>query len=144
MSSQARNILTDIRDTLRAADLFAAVTIGPDADSTQIPRAEVNLIGVDESLADDSPTGRFYTLRAKVCVHVRCHKPSDAFARALDLAASACETLLTDRFRTNRCRDLSTGKATETGPLKIEPKVKKPYLAVAFEIRCNFELEEAQ
>lgn len=144
MSSQARNILTNIRDTLRAADLFAVVTIGPDANSAQIPRAEVNLISVDESPANDSPTGRFCALRAKVCVHVRCHKPSDAFARALDLAASTCEALLTDRFRNNRCIDLPTGKATETGPLKIEPKVKKPYLAVAFEIRCNFESEGSQ
>ncbi|MCK4626069.1 MAG: hypothetical protein KAV00_12205 [Phycisphaerae bacterium] len=144
MSSQARNILIDIRDTLRVADLFAAVTIGTDADSAQIPRAEVNLIGVDESLATDSPSGRWYVLRAKVCVHVRCHNTSDAFARALDLSASACEALLADRFRTNMCMDLPTGKATETGPLKIEPKVKKPYLAVTFEIRCNFESEASQ
>ena len=139
MSSQVHDILTDIRDTLRTSDLFASVTIGPNADSAQIPRAEVNLIGVDESRADDSPTGKWCTLRAKVCVHVRCHNPPDAFARALDLAASACEALLTDRFRNNRCRDLPKGKATETGPLKIEPKVKKPYLAVMFEVRCNFE-----
>ncbi len=144
MSSKARDILTNIRDTLRVSDIFADVTIGPDSDSAQIPRAEVNLIGVDESPANDRPTGKFCTLRAKVCVHVQCHKPSNAFARALDLAASACEALLTDRFRNDDCRDLPTGKATETGPLKIEPKVKKPYLAVTFEIRCNFESEEAQ
>ena len=139
MSSTTGDILTDICQTLRDGGEFAAVTVGPDNNAARWPRAEVILVSVAESQADDKPEGRWCTMKAKVCIHVRSDEPADAFARATDLAESAREALLTDRFRSQHCRDLPTGKATETGPLKVESKVKAPYLAVAFEVRCNFE-----
>ena len=139
MSSTAGDILTDICQVLRADDEFAAVTIGPDNNAARWPRAEVILVSVAESHADDNPTGRWCTLKAKVRIHVRCDDPAEAFARAAGLAESAGETLLADRFRSESCRDLPAGKATAIGPLKVEPKVKEPYLAVAFEVLCNFE-----
>ncbi len=139
MSSTSGDILTDIYQTLRSDGEFAAVTIGPDNNAARWPRAEVILVSVDESQADDIPTGRWCTMKAKVCIHVRCDKPAEAFARAMGLAESAGEALLDDRFRSQNCRDLPTGKATAIGPLKVEPKVKEPYLAVAFEVCCNFE-----
>ncbi|MDY7011543.1 MAG: hypothetical protein SVV80_12450 [Planctomycetota bacterium] len=139
MSSTPGNILTDICQTLRSDGEFEAVTIGSDNNAVRWPRAEVILVSVDETAACDKPTGRWCTLKVKVCIHVRCDEPDGAYARATELAESAAEALLTDRFRNQNCRDLPTGKATSIGPLKVEPKVKEPYLAVAFEVRCNFE-----
>ncbi len=139
MSSTSGDILTDICQTLRTGGEFAAVTIGPDNDAARWPRAEVILVSVDETQAEDMSEGRWCTLKAKVCIHVRCDEPAETLARATGLAESAAEAILTDRFRSQSCRDLPTGKATSIGPLKVEPKVKEPYLAVAFEVRCNFE-----
>ncbi len=142
MSSTSGDILTDICQTLRTGGEFAAVTIGPDNNAARWPRAEVILVSVDETQADDMSEGRWCTLKAKVCIHIRCDPGApgaEAFARATGLAESAAEALLTDRFRSQSCRDLPTGKATSIGPLKVEPKVKEPYLTVAFEVRCNFE-----
>ena len=79
------------------------------------------------------------TMTAAVRIYVRSGDPADAFDRATELAESAAEALLEDRFRSQNCRDLATGKATAIGPLKVEPKVKHPNLAVTFEVRCNFE-----
>ncbi len=138
MSSTSGDILTDICQTLRTGGEFAAVTIGPDNNAARWPRVEVILVSVDETQADDTPEGRWCTLKAKVCIHIRCDEPAEAFARALDLAESASEALLADRFRSQSCLDLPVGKATSIGPLRVEPKVKEPYLAVAFEVLCNF------
>lgn len=139
MSSTSGDILTDICQALRSDGQFAAVTIGPDNNAAQWPRAEVILVSVDASPAGDRLGWLWRTLKADVCIHVRCGEPAEAYARATELAESAAESLLIDRFRSQNCRDLPTGKATSIGPLKIESKVKKPYLAVAFEVRCNFE-----
>ncbi len=139
MSVDAVDILNDICLTLRGCGAFESVTIGPDDNAARWPRAEVILRSVDESPSVDEADGRWRTLKALVRIHVRSDEPAGAFWRVLELAQTACEALLVDRFRSQSCRDLSIGKATEFSALKVEPKVKAPYLAVAFEVRCCFE-----
>ena len=139
MSSTVADILNDLRETLAGAGDFSAVLVAPVGDSTYWPRAELTLSGLDERPADDRPGGRWTTIRARVCIHVRDADPAAGLVRALELAEAAGTALLADRFRGQRCRDLPTGKATEIGPARVEPPVKAPYLALSFEVRCNFE-----
>ena len=141
MSATVANILIDLRDTLRSTGDFQAVTLGPDADASRWPRAEVILIATEEKQTDDAANSRWLTVQAQARVYVRSTGGADALQRALVLAESAEEALLADRFRGQRCQDLPTGKATQLGPVTVEPNVKAPHLAVSFEIRCRFEEE---
>ncbi len=141
MSATVADILTDLRDTLRSTGDFQAVTLGPDADASRWPRVEVILVATEEKQADDAANSRWLTAQAQVRVYVRSTGGADALQRALALAESAQEALLVDRFRGQRCQDLPTGKATELGPVTVQPNVKAPHLAVSFEIRCCEEEE---
>ncbi len=141
MPSKAGEILADIRDTLRAIGSFASVTTGPDRDAARWPRAEVQLVSIEQSPADDR-AGRLWTcLRARLCLHVSAPEQGSALERAMELTDAAQQALRVDRFRNQRCRDLPVGLATELGPARVEPNVKSPYLAMSFEIRCHFESE---
>ncbi len=141
MAGAIAEILTDLAEALRGSGAFRAVTIGPDQDAARWPRAEVLMASTSEERPDDLPDGRWIRLSAKVCIHVRSSGQADATVRALELAESAQQSLLADRFRGQRCLDLPVGRATEIGPARPEPLVRAPYAAVSFEVRCHFELE---
>jgi hypothetical protein len=134
-------ILTDILDAIRNTEAFAAVTLGPDNDAARWPRAEVVPITIEHLQPEDAPEGQWCALSAQVYIHVRSTEKASGLERALSLAGTAQAAVLTDRFRTHRCRDLPIGKATELGPAKFKPEVRSPYLAVAFEVRCHFEFQ---
>ena len=138
MSSRAGDILTDLRDTLRRTGAFAAVTIGPDGDASRWPRAEILLVGLTEMPSDDLPGARWAALKVKVCIRVRS-SPQEAVARGLELAAAAQEALLEDRFRSQLCRDLPVGLATELGAVKVAAKVKPAGAGLSFGVVCHFE-----
>ena len=139
LSSAIGAILTNIRQTLRGTGAFAAVTVGPDTDSACWPRAEVGPISVDHARADDTPNDQWCALKTEVRLHVRSTGQGEALSRALELAESTQEAILTDRFRGQQCRDLPIGKATELGPIRLDPAVRAPYVCAAFEVLCHFE-----
>lgn len=141
MPSTAGEILVDIRDALRGTGSFASVTLGGDKDAARWPRAEVVLVSMDQMPPDDRADGRWSALKAKVYIHVRSAEEGLALERALDLVEAAQGALLVDRFRGQRCRDLPIGNGTELGPARLEPHLRPPYLALAFEVRCHFESE---
>lgn len=141
MTSTAGEILTDIRDTISGTGAFAEVTLGSHKDSVSWPRAEVLWASLDQAQADDTPGSHWLTLEAKVCVYVHSTGERKALDRALDLAQTAQEALLADRFRGQRCRDLPVGKATELGLTKVERGTRSPYLSLVFEVACHFESE---
>lgn len=139
MSSTAGDILVDLRDVLRASGLFAEVSIGLAPDSARFPRAELHLSAVKETTPDDNPAARWLTLRTRLAITVR--GAGAEHLRAWELAELAQAALLADRFRSQRCRDLPTGRATELGVAELSPHAKPPLAEVSFEIRCNVELE---
>jgi len=139
VSSPVTDILANIRQAIADTQAFAAVTLGPDADSAHWPRAEVLLTSTETVPADDDPESHWLTLRANVLIHVRARDEASALTRALHLAETAQEALLADAYRGQHCQDLPTGRATEIGQTRPEPAIKSPYLAVAFDVRCRFE-----
>jgi hypothetical protein len=139
MSAPTADILADMRDALAAAGVFAAVTIGPDADSARSPRAEVLLADLEQARPDDRPEGRWLALRARVRIVVHHPDARGALERALELAQAAEEALLADPSRGGRCQDLPTGPSTEIGPAKVEPGTRPPYLAMSLEVCCRLE-----
>lgn len=144
MPNEAATILADICDALRGTGVFESVTLGADRDAARWPRAEVSLVSIDHVPADDKPGACWSNMKAKVHIHVHATNEGVALERALELAGNAQDALLADRFRDQHCQDLPVGRATELGPGKVEPPLKAPYLALAFEVRCHFELEGGQ
>ena len=132
-------ILDDIRQTLQASGQFQSVSIGPDAISGRLPRAELLLNSCAPGPADDRADATWWVLKADVVVHVQASGQGGALERALQLADAAQAALRVDGYRGGLCLDLPIGRATELGPVRPEPAVKSPYLALSFEIRCHFE-----
>lgn len=141
MPNQTGEILADICEVLHGTGLFAGVTLGPDRDAARWPRAEVMFLSVDQVLADDSHGGHWFTLKARAHVYARSAEEGSTLQRALELANAAQSALLIDRFRNQRCRDLPVGSATDLGPVRVDPPLRPPHVALAFEIRCHFESE---
>jgi len=142
VTSTEAAILTDLCETVRATGAFAAVTIGPDADSARWPRAEILFESLRRIPAEDRADAFWCALTARVRISLRLASGSADPQRALDLAETVGQALLVDRFRGQRCRDLPIGRATELGPTQLKTDLKQPYLAASFEVRCHFESQE--
>ena len=144
MPNEATAILSDIRDALRDTGVFESVTLGADKDASRWPRAEVALVSIGHVPADDKPDACWSSVKARVHIHVHAANEGAALERALELAGNAQDALLADRFRGQHCQDLPVGRATELGPGKVEPPLRPPHLALAFEVCCHFEQEGGQ
>jgi len=144
MSSVTTDILQDLTQTLRNSGLFQSVTTGSRGTDTAIPRAAI-ICEREETLApDDSASSRWGRMRAIVKIHTRCGTSSYATSRLADLVAAVSEALLADPYRSGLCRDLPIGRATEIDGCRAATDLKRPEIEAGIDIRCHFEIQEAQ
>ncbi len=144
MSSVTTDILNDIVQTLRDSGLFQSVTAGSRDIETAVPRAIVSSEREETLTPDDSADTRWGRLRIAIKIHTRCGESPDAVSRIADLAAAVIESLLDDPFRSDLCCDLPVGRATEIDGCRTVTDLKRPEVEAAIDIRCHFEIQEAQ
>lgn len=142
MASAPSLILQDIVSALRSSGEFQLVTLGRVDDETRIPRAHVLCEGQDVFQSDDTPASQWARLRVRIVVRTRSASDGDGLSRAHDLCESARESLLSDVFRNQQCRDLPIGRATEIGSTEVVGGMKQPVAEMAFDVRCHFEIED--
>ncbi len=135
MSDKAGAILDDLRNTLDATGAFASVSIGAGM-SNRFPRAELAFKAVEPVDKDESPDLR--RLRVGLTIYAHCAS-LEAIGLVLSLGETARLTLAQDVFRGGLCRHLSSGAATEFGPLLLDGPCRPPLVALTTEIRCHFE-----
>lgn len=138
MSSAASAILEDLVTALRSTGAFAAVALGENESNTAVPRANVLYEGYEEFPPDDTTSGRWTRLRARVQVRTRSSDGSEAILRVNSLCASVSAALLNDPYRGGRCRDLPIGQATELGRADLTNRLKRPEQEMTFDIRCHY------
>lgn len=142
MPDAAKTVCDSLVQSLRSSGgdtALALVTAGESPDETAVPRAHVIYQGQDSFAPDDSPEGRWLRLRYRVRIHTRADRDAEALGRVGELAAAAVVALLTNPYRGGVCADLPIGRATETGPVEVLTHLRRPEVAVAFEVRCHLE-----
>ncbi len=144
MSSITTDILNDIVQTLRSNGLFKSVMAGACGSETAVPRASVSCEREEMFAPDDSAATRWGRLRIAIKIHTRCGESPDATERLMNLIASVIASLLAAPFRSGLCCDLPVGRATEIDGCRTATDLKRPEIEAAVDIRCHFEIQEAQ
>lgn len=139
MATIVSEILQDLAGALRTAGKFRLVTLGESGSAVDVPRAAVIYEGQESLQPDDSAGLVWIRLSASVALHTRSDSRSEAAIRINQLCEDAMAALLVDRYRGARCHDLPVGKATEVGRAKVLGGLKRPEVALTFDVRCHFE-----
>lgn len=141
MASTATQIMNDLVAALRTGGQFTLVTLGQAQSATEIPRANVQSEGIEQTPPDDSAGTLWNRLVCRLTIHARCDEPAGTESRLAELAQGAAGAIMSDPSRGGLCADLPIGRATEVGRWSHRPGVKRPEAEIEATIRCHYETE---
>ena len=142
MPSPSQKILDNIAGVLRELASLQHVAVGEFTDCPAMPRAAVQLEGVESLIADDSANARWLRVKCRIVIQTRSDGNSAALARAQELCQSAADKLLQDPHRAGLACDIPPGRATEIGELRLSKDVRRPVCELSLSVRCHLELRE--